>query len=77
MLNFRIRTLAALALMIAGFVQALALDLPVRTVGGRQYYVYKVHRHDNVYGVANLLGLTRDDIINNNPAAAQGLKEGQ
>ncbi len=77
MLNFRIRTLAVLALMIAGFVQALALDLPVRTVGGRQYYVYKVHRHDNVYGVANLLGLTRDDIINNNPAAAQGLKEGQ
>ena len=77
MLNFRMRTLAALAFMIAGFVQALALDLPVRTVGGRQYYVYKVHPHDNVYGVANLLGLTRDDIINNNPAAAQGLKEGQ
>ncbi|MGM9852478.1 MAG: LysM peptidoglycan-binding domain-containing protein [Muribaculaceae bacterium] len=77
MLNFKIRILAAVALMIAGFAQALALDLPVRKIGGRQYYVYKVHRHDNVYGVADLLGLTRDDIVSNNPAAAQGLKEGQ
>ena len=77
MLNSKIRILAAVVLMIAGFVQALALDLPVRKIGGRQYYVYKVHRHDNVYGVADLLGLTRDDIVSNNPDAAQGLKDGQ
>ena len=77
MLNSKIRILAAVVLMIAGFAQALALDLPVRKIGGRQYYVYKVHRHDNVYGVADLLGLTRDDIVSNNPDAAQGLKEGQ
>ena len=77
MLNSKIRILAAVVLMIAGFAQALALDLPVRKIDGRQYYVYKVHRHDNVYGVADLLGLTRDDIVSNNPDAAQGLKDGQ
>lgn len=77
MLNFKMRTFVAASLILVSFVGAWALDLPVRTIGGRQYYVYKVLRHDNVYAVADLLGLTRNDIVANNPTASQGLKEGQ
>lgn len=57
-------------------VFAANVELPLRTVNGRQYFVYRVHRHDTVFGVANLLGISRDDIIAHNANAADGLKEG-
>lgn len=55
---------------------AFALDLPVKDVNGRQCYYYTVSNGETVYGVAAKLGLTRSDIIKNNPSAADGLHRG-
>lgn len=54
-----------------------ALDLPVRRVNGKDYYVYTVQRNESLIDVANKLSITRDDIINTNPGAADGIKMGQ
>lgn len=56
---------------------AAALDLPVKTINGTRYYCYTVHRLDNVLGVADLLGISRAQIVKYNPWAADGLKQGQ
>lgn len=60
--------------LVAGAVFAANVELPVRTVNGQKYFVYRVHRHDTVFGVANLLGVSREDIIRYNAKAADGLR---
>lgn len=67
-------TLTALTLLAA--LSAQALDLPVKDVNGKRYYFYEVKYGDTVYSLAKSLGISRDDIINNNPAAADGLRAG-
>lgn len=64
----------ALALMMA-VSSALALDLPVKRVKGKEYYVYKVKKGESVYGVSKHLGLSRDVIVRYNPQASDGLKK--
>ena len=54
-----------------------ALDLPVRRVNGKDYYVYTVQRNESLIDVSDKLGITRDDIINSNPSAVDGVKMGQ
>jgi len=53
-----------------------ALDLPVKNINGRRYYYYEVKHGDTVYSLAGNLGISRDDIIRYNPAAADGLRSG-
>lgn len=55
---------------------AFALDLPVMRVKGKQYYYYTVKKGESIYGLAKTLGLTREEIIRHNPAAADGIKKG-
>lgn len=62
----------ALFLFVAG---AAALDLPVKKVGGRECYVYKVKKNETVYGVAKHLNLSPEAIIEYNPDALRGLKK--
>ena len=61
---------------LAMFAGAWALDLPVKSINGKEYYYYAVKRGDSLLAVANSLGVTRDDIIKYNPAAADGLRQG-
>lgn len=53
-----------------------ALNLPTKAIGNRQYYYYTVGAHETVYGVSRKLGISREDIVRNNPAAADGLRNG-
>lgn len=73
----KIKIIAAALLLSALTADICAYDLPVRNVNGVDCYYYKVEKHETVYGVAHKLGITRDDIIANNPWAADGLKNGQ
>lgn len=68
---------APAAIAMAAFVGAYALDLPTKKVNGKSCYYYTVKKSETVYGIANKLGISRDDIITYNPAAADGIKEGQ
>lgn len=68
---------ALAALFITVFaLDATALDLPVKSIGGKEYYYYTVGRRETVYGVSRRLGLSREDIVRHNPAAADGLRQG-
>lgn len=49
-------------------------ELPVTTVGGRKCYYYDVKSSQSIYSVSNELGLTREQIVEFNPTAADGLK---
>lgn len=83
-MNRRIRTIisravapaiASAALMLAAAdISAAVTDLPVTTVGGRRCYYYDVQPKESIYQVAQKLGVTRDDILQGNPSAADGLK---
>lgn len=66
-----------IGLAISCTLAAGALDLPVRRVNGKDYYVYTVQRNESLLDVANKLDITRDEIINCNPGAADGVKMGQ
>lgn len=71
-----LRRLTAVVAALACIMSALALDLPVKTLKGTKYYYYKVKKNETVYGVSKKLGLTRDEIVNHNPAAEDGIKKG-
>lgn len=68
--------LAAVLGMALACTDMWAADLPVKTVNGRQFYCYTVHRLDNIYGVADVLGVTKEDILKYNPSATDGLRAG-
>lgn len=68
---------APAAIAMTAFIGAHALDLPTKKINGSTCYYYKVGKSETVYGVAHKLGVSRDDIIKYNPAAADGLKDGQ
>ena len=51
-------------------------SLPQTTVGGHQFYYYEVGAGESIYDIASKLGITKDDIIKNNPDAADGVEKG-
>ncbi|MDE6300767.1 MAG: LysM peptidoglycan-binding domain-containing protein [Muribaculaceae bacterium] len=53
-----------------------ALDLPVRRIQGRDYYIYNVKRGENIYDIAESLGVSKNDIVKFNPFAEDGLRQG-
>ncbi|MGM9859286.1 MAG: LysM peptidoglycan-binding domain-containing protein [Muribaculaceae bacterium] len=73
-INLRKSFVSLMALAV--FAGAWALDLPIKSINGKDYYYYAVKRGDSLIAVANALGVTRDDIIKYNPAAADGLRQG-
>lgn len=57
-------------------VEAEAMDLPVKTINGKQFYYYTVKKSDTIYSLVNTLGITRNELVKSNPSAADILKEG-
>ncbi|MDE6463072.1 MAG: hypothetical protein K2L16_00375, partial [Muribaculaceae bacterium] len=55
---------------------ARALDLPVKTVNGRQYYYYRANNRESVHGLSKKLGISREMIVAYNPSVADGIKRG-
>ncbi len=53
-----------------------ALDLPTKSINGKQYYYYAVKRGDTLLDVARAIGVSRDDIVRYNTSAADGLRQG-
>ena len=62
--------------VVACALSVMALDLPVKTLNGTKYYYYKVKKNESVYGLSKKLGMSRDEIVRHNPAAADGIKKG-
>ncbi len=52
-------------------------DLPVTKVGGRDCYYYEVQPKETVYSLCRRFGVSRDELLEHNPDAADGLKAGQ
>lgn len=78
-----IRHLAiALSLCVAAISGADAVaqtpmnNLPRRSVNGVEYLVYEVQPKDNLYTISAKLGVDRAEIVRLNPAAGDGIKEG-
>ena len=71
-----LRTIALAGIIAAGAFGASALDLPVKSVNGHRYYYYEVRFGDTVLSLAKDFGITRDEIIRYNPAAADGIHAG-
>lgn len=57
-------------------VSAAAMDLPVKSVNGKPYYYYVVKKGDTVYSLTSRLGITRKQLVESNPSAADILKTG-
>ncbi len=51
-------------------------NLPQTTVGGHQFYYYDVNAGESIYDIAAKIGVTKDEIIKNNPDAADGVDSG-
>lgn len=61
------------ALMSSGMYAAV-VDLPVTSIGGVKCYYYEVQKGESIYQVSVKLGVTREQITEHNPSAADGLK---
>lgn len=68
-------TCAAFLLMASLPARATVVsELPVTSVGGKQCFYYDVKPKESIYSVANELGVSREQIVDYNPTAADGLK---
>jgi LysM repeat protein len=70
------RMALAVAASLAIVGQSSALDLPVKNVGGKQYYYYQVKNGETIYSLSKQFGISRDEIVEYNPAVSDGLKAG-
>ena len=76
MMNFRhILVLVALALGSLLSLEAQT-GLPQTSIGGIAFYYYETSAGESIYDIAAKLGITKDDIIRNNPDAADGIEPG-
>ncbi|HNY53389.1 MAG TPA: LysM peptidoglycan-binding domain-containing protein [Bacteroidales bacterium] len=46
-------------------------------ISGVNYYIHPVRKGETVYSIARAYGITTQDLVRENPSAAEGLKEGQ
>ncbi len=68
---------AYLLLAALSFSASAQLNLPVRKIGGVDYYYHQVKKKETIYGISKDLGIPKEDIIKYNPSVANGLKKGQ
>ena len=50
--------------------------LPKTVIGGQEFYYYEIQAGESIYDIASRLGVTKDEILRNNPSAADGLTAG-
>lgn len=60
--------------ILATSISAFAIDLPVTTVNGKDYYYYDVQPKETLFSLSQRLGMTREEIISYNPGVDAGLK---
>lgn len=66
------------SLFVSGaFTSNAELNLPVRKIGGEDYYYRQVKKKETIYGISKELGITKEDIIKYNPSVASGLQRNQ
>ncbi len=51
-------------------------NLPRTTISGHEFYYYQVENNESIYDIAAKLGVTKDEIIKNNPDASDGIQNG-
>lgn len=67
-----------LLLAIASLSVAAGIaDLPVKTINGKRYHYYNVQPQETVYSLCRRFEISRDELMEANPAVADGLKAGQ
>lgn len=74
LIHFIKRGLMSAFLTFAAVIPATALDLPVTTVNGKDYYYYDVQPKETLFSLSQRLGISREEIISYNPGADGGLK---
>lgn len=68
----------ALALGFSGLtLSAESIEtLPVKVVNGKLYHYYEVKTKETIYSLCRKLDISKDKVIEYNPAVADGLKSG-
>lgn len=58
-------------------IAAQTINLPRKTMNGREYYVYKVEKGEGFYNIEKKFDISEEEVIKYNPSAKNGLKLGQ
>ncbi len=74
LIHFIKRGLVSAVLTMAAAIPATAIDLPVTTVNGKDYYYYDVQPKETIFSLSQRLGISREEIISYNPGVDGGLK---
>ena len=61
---------------LAALLAQAQSNLPKTTVAGHEFFYYDTSAGESIYGIAAKLGITKDEIIKNNPEAADGITSG-
>ncbi len=69
-------TILFAAIAIAALSAQAQSNLPKTTIGGTEFYYYETSANESIYDIASKLGVTKDEIIRNNPDAADGIENG-
>lgn len=48
-----------------------------QTIDGKKYYIHTVEKSQTIYSISNVYGITKNDLIMENPELISGIKEGQ
>lgn len=75
-MNYKFRNILAAVTLLMTIPASQALDLPLKSINGKQYYYYAVKRGDTLLDIARRIGVSRDDIIRYNTSAADVLRQG-
>lgn len=63
------------------FAQYETSDMPLKggkiVVDGKEFYLYKIQKSEGFYTITRKFGVSKEEIIEYNPGAAEGLKLGQ
>lgn len=68
--------LAFVVLSLSAELSLAQSSLPRTVVGGQSFYYYEIQAGESIYDIASKLGVTKDEIIRTNPAAADGVEAG-
>ena len=68
--------IAIAAIACVAFMSQAQMNLPKTAIGGHEFYYYDVSAGESIYDIAAKLAITKDEIIKNNPDAADGISSG-
>lgn len=74
---FKSIRIAVVACTLACSVSAAAVDLPVKTIAGKEYFYYVAKQGDTALKVSGALGISSSQLLKYNPWAEDGLRINQ